>query len=233
MVAHAVQPPRLRKTPGLEVIEKTQPALEPVARDPGLGVVGRPLRVLDHERLERRAQESGPDGRPADAHDVRQVELALAELGRDRAADVRVLEGRGRDVARVKLVRRALMIAFLVGHRSHERDLLHDPGGPLPTLGDRDPRDGRIDGFRLAAMLGAGLGIEGLELAGAAGHPEQDAGHLPLPQLLGLQDHQVREAEREPGDRRPAPSPRFEGNPGGSRCPHESFRSGRCLIREA
>ena len=143
----------------------------------------------------RRAQESRPDGRPADADDVRQVELALAELGRDRAADVRVLEGRRRHVAGVELVGRALMVALLVGHRPHQGDLLHDLGGLLPALGDRDPRDGRLDGLGLAAVLGAGLGIEGLELAGAAGHPEQDAGHLPLPQLVGLEDHQVGEAD--------------------------------------
>ena len=50
--------------------------------DPRLRVVRRPIHVLDHERLERRTQEAGPDRRPADAHDVRQGELALAQLAR-------------------------------------------------------------------------------------------------------------------------------------------------------
>ena len=47
----------------------------------------------------------------------------------------------------------------------------------VPALGDRDARDGRGDRLGLAAVLGARLGVEGLELAGTAGHPEQDAGH--------------------------------------------------------
>ena len=60
----------------------------------------------------------------------------------------------------------------------------------------------------VAAVLGAGLGVEGLELARAAGHPEQDAGHLPLPQLVGLQDHQVGEADRDgPEARQPGRAP--------------------------
>ena len=48
--------------------------------------------------------------------------------------------------------------------------------------------------FVSPAVLRAGLGIEGLKLAGPAGHPEQDAGHLPLPQFVGLKHHQIGEA---------------------------------------
>ena len=51
-------------------------------------------------------------------------------------------------------------------------------------------------------MLGAGLGVEGLELAGAAGHPQQDAGHLPFPQLVGLQHHEIGKADRQRGQPR-------------------------------
>ena len=72
-----------------------------------------------------------------------------------------------------------------------------------------------VDGLRRAAVLGAGLGVEGLELARTAGHPEQDAGHLPLPQLVGLQRHQVGEADRQcPRPARPAaPQPSVRRKP--------------------
>ncbi len=59
--------------------------------------------------------------------------------------------------------------------------------------------NGRRDGLGLAAVLGAGLGVERFELAGAAGHPEQDARHLALAQIGGVECHPIREAD---GDRR-------------------------------
>ena len=138
-----------------------------------------------------------PIGRAADADDVRQVELALAQLAGHGAADVRVLDRGRRHVAGVELVGRALVVAFLVGHRPHQGDVLHDLGRLVPALGDRDPGNGRGDRLGLAAVLGARLGVERLELARAAGHPEQDAGHLPLAQLGGLERHPVGEAQRD------------------------------------
>ena len=55
------------------------------------------------------------------------------------------------------------------------------------------------DGVGLAAVCGARLGIEGLELAGAAGHPEQDARHLPLAEIVGVKGHPVGEADGDAG----------------------------------
>ena len=75
----------------------------------------------------------------------------------------------------------------------------------------------------VAAVLGAGLGVERLELAGPAGHPEQDAGHLPLPQLVGLQGHQVGEADRPTAPRPPAQADAPE-EPGGSSTPSPAHR---------
>ena len=139
------------------------------------------------------------DGRAADAHDVGQVELAFAQLTDHRAAEVRVLDrGRGY-VAGMELVGGALMVAFLVGHRPDERDVFHDLRGLIPALGDRDGRDGRRDGFCLAAVIGAGLGVERFELARPSAHPEQDARHPPFPQIVGVKCHPVREAQGNRG----------------------------------
>ena len=59
-----------------------------------------------------------------------------------------------------------------------------------------------IEGTAVAMALvsppwfGAGFGIEGFELAGPAGHPEQDARHLPLAQIGGMEGHPIGEADR-------------------------------------
>ncbi len=176
----------------------------------GLGVLGRLLGILDDERLEGGAQEARADGRPADADDVRQVEVALAELAGHRAADVRVLERRRRHIAGVELVRRTLMVPFLVGHGPHQGDLVHDLGRMVPALRDRDAGDGRRDRPGFPAVLGSWLGVEGLELARSAGHPEQDARHLPLPDVGGMEGHPVGEAQRHGPRRRQTRRPQSD-----------------------
>ena len=55
--------------------------------------------------------------------------------------------------------------------------------------------NGCCDGLGLAAVTGAGLGVKRFELARAAPHPEQDAGHLPLSQIRCMKRHPVGEAE--------------------------------------
>ena len=70
MIAHPVIAARLTETGRFQVVEQPEPAFETVGVNLRLGVVGRPFRVLNHEWLERGAQESRTDRRPADAHDV-------------------------------------------------------------------------------------------------------------------------------------------------------------------
>ena len=86
MVADAVDAADALEAGALEPVEQAEPAAEAVGGDLGLGVLGRLLGVLDHERLDGRPQEAGADGRAADADDVRQVELALAQLARPRSS---------------------------------------------------------------------------------------------------------------------------------------------------
>ena len=136
-------------------------------------------------------------------------------------------------VAGVELVGRPLVVAFLVGHGPHQGDLFHDLGRLVPALSDRDPRDGRLDGLGLAAVLGAGLGVERLELAGPAGHPEQDAGHLPLPQLVGLEGHQSVKLSGIAAEarRRRTQADASAGNRGGRRPPRRSSPPARSPSR--
>ena len=194
VVADAVAAAGALEARPFDPFEQAQPAAEAVGGDPGLRVLGRLLRVLDHERLDRRSQKTRADGRSADADDVGQVELAFAQLADHGAAEVRVLDRGRRYIAGVELVGRSLVVSLLVGHRPHQCDVFHDLGRVVPALGDRNPGNGRRDGLGLAAVLGAGLGIERFELAGAAGHPEQDARHLALAQIGGMERHPVGES---------------------------------------
>ena len=72
-----------------------------------------------------------------------------------------------------------------------------------PALGDANARHGRVDGLGRAAVGGAGLGIEGLELAGAAPHEHEDAGQAPAAQFLSLHGHGFLPAQHATG--RPSP----------------------------
>ncbi len=92
--------------------------------------------------------------------------MALAFFGNDGAADVRMLERGGWDVAGVKLVGRPLVVALLIGHGPHQGDVFHDPGRLIPALGDRDSWYGGLDRPRIAAVGRARLRVEGLKLAG-------------------------------------------------------------------
>jgi hypothetical protein len=127
---------------------------------------------------------------------MRQVKLALAQLADHRAAQVRVLDRRRRNISGMKLVGRPLMVPLFVGHGSHQGDLVHDLGRLVPSLGDGDRGNGGRDRLGLAAVLGARLGVERLELAGAAGHPEQNACPLLPAQVGGMNGHPIGETDR-------------------------------------
>ena len=123
-----------------------------------------------------------------------------------------MLERAGGRVAGVELVSGALVVAFAVGHRPDQGDVVHGGGGFFPAVGDPDSGHGRFDGFGAAAVGVVGLGVEGFELAGPALHPEQDAGHLAAAQLVGMHGQQVGEAEVQPQPRQ-RPGPGISGTP--------------------
>ena len=125
--------------------------------------------------------------RRADADEVRQVEVGRPDLLGDDRAEVGYLTPPDGSVAGVQLVDGPLVLAFLVGHRPDQGDVLHC----LATFGQCsatcDARQRGRDRLGRAAVAGAGLGIERLELARAAAHEQQDAGHALLAQLGGVQ----------------------------------------------
>ena len=59
------------------------------------------------------------------------------------------------------------------------------------VIGELNARHVGVDGQSLSAVGVPGLGIEGFELAGAACHPKQDAGHAAASQFIGPQADDV------------------------------------------
>ena len=144
----------------------------------------------------------------ADADDVRQVELRVAQLGGDHAAEVRVLDrarsGRSRCGAGRSPAGGCLPCWSSTGSGRCRSSPWRSASQPWAIW---MPGTAVSIALVVAAVGVAGLGVEGLELARPARHPEQDAGHLPLAQLVGLDRHQVGEAHRRRAPPRPGRSP--------------------------
>ena len=122
---------------------------------------------------------------------MRQIRIGHSNLrGHDRP-DAWILHGAGRNITSVKLIGGSGVFAFAIGHGANQRDVLHRVGDMGPTFGDLNTTDGGGDGLGRAAVVGAGLGVKGFELAGSAAHEEQDAGHAALAQLIGVKGHGV------------------------------------------
>ncbi len=203
VIRHPIRASRAGEPVALQGTQQSQPAGEPVFTG-GQGHVGGRLQGVGHgERLVIHAQETRArsPAAVADRDHVRQVELRVAQLGGDVAAEVRVLDRARGHVAGVQVVRRPLVVAFLVGHGPDQGDLVHDLGRLVPALRNGDARHGGLDGLGFGPVGVVGLGVEGLHLARPARHPQQDAGHLPLAKLLGMHGHQVAEAQ-SPGAHR-------------------------------
>src|SRR5262245_3678930 len=76
------------------------------------------------------------------------------------------------------------MITLKAGHGSDHGQFVHDFGRSSPVLGDLDAGNIRSNGLGRTLRFRTWLWVEGLELAGAACHPEQDAGAILLFQFV-------------------------------------------------
>ena len=117
------------------------------------------------DRLGGQADE-GRDGRVGRAGDLRdhRAEAGTAAVELALVAGVAGQADRG------------VVLVAAVGDRADQGDFVHDPREPGQVFADRDARQGRRDRAELAADLRGGirLGVEGLELARAAGQEDHD-----------------------------------------------------------
>ena len=67
------------------------------------------------------------------------------------------------------------MVPFLGAHRADDGEVLGLAGELRQVRTEKHPRHGRLDRFEGAAIGVAGLGVEGVGLARAARHPEENA----------------------------------------------------------
>ena len=105
---------------------------------------------------------------------------SATELLGDQRAERRVADRAGLLVAGPQVEGRPAVVAFLGAHRADDGDVFHLLGELGQVLADHDAGHRRLDRLELAAVGVAGLGVEGVGLARAAGHPEQDARLSPL-----------------------------------------------------
>ena len=142
----------------------------------------RPCCVLaDDQRSVLRPEEAGTVGRRAeeavrrDADEVRQLGAGLLQFLGDERAERRILDRAAGQVAGAHLVGGPAVVGFLGAHRADEGHVVHVPGDLRQVLADLDAGDGGGDLLEGAAVVVAGLEVEGVHLAGAAVHPQQDA----------------------------------------------------------
>ena len=153
-------------------------------------------RCIDGERFVVDAQKSGADtvvAAAADGNERRQRAIQITDLTGDVRGESRVFDAAGRNIASVHLVGRAAVVAFFVGHRADERDVLHHGRGLFPAVGDLNAGDGRVDCFGRSAVFRFGFGVECFKMAGSARHPQENHRHSLLAKLLGVQAHDVAE----------------------------------------
>ena len=142
--------------------------------------------IVDGQRLLVRSEESRgqcllratPDG-----DEVRQRHVLLAQFLRDDGAQARERHGAGAIlVTGVQIVGGQLVVRLQRAHAAQDRGVLHQLREAREMLADADARHRRFDGLEFAADVGRSLGlrVEGVDVAGPAGHPQQDARLGPL-----------------------------------------------------
>src|SRR5262249_42082951 len=118
---------------------------------------------------------------------VRQVVVALPEEVRSDRAHAWVDDPADAfAVAGVHVVAAAAVAPLAGGHATQERDVLHLLGNLRQVLAHLDAGDARADRLEAAGAVGR-LRIESVNMAGSAGHEQQDAALVALlPVGLGL-----------------------------------------------
>src|SRR3954464_2293931 len=98
----------------------------------------------------------------------------LRRLGAAAGADGRVDHRRVGTEAGLHGVGAALVVPLLADHRADQGDRPHLLRRPLKPGGEADALDGGLDGPGAGGDVGAGVGVERLQLARAALEPEED-----------------------------------------------------------
>ena len=141
--------------------------------------LGLSLMPGDGHRRVLRAEEPGPDvavqpaGRDRDV--ARQVVLRVAEFLGEHRPERRVRHHLAGQLAGVQQLRGPAVLALLGGHAADDAEVLGGRGELRQVLADPQPRDGGVGLLGRPAVLVAGLEVPGVGLAGAAGHPQDDA----------------------------------------------------------
>ncbi len=135
----------------------------------------------DEQRGVLRSEKPGAERRRvevakrSDAHKARQLGQRIAQLLRHQRTERGIADRRLRQIAVAQQVRGPAVIPFLGSHRADDGQMLGLRGQLGQVLGNPQPRDAGFDGLETAAVFVPGLQVEGIQLAGAAAHPQQNA----------------------------------------------------------
>ena len=157
-------------------VQVFEPAFLSVMLDSGLHV----LKVLpwigDLERIVIIAEKpaAGGPGTVQDRDVPRDFNPRHRQFVGDDRPQRRMDDCRIGTVASLEQVRPALMVPFFGDHRANHAQIVDLFGGVRQKVRDLKARKFRIDGFCFAADFRAGMGIESLQLAGPALHPQGD-----------------------------------------------------------
>ena len=148
--------------------------------DEGPQVFDAAVGIVDDERLIAWAEEAGAVAAMADGDEVGQRAVGVADfLGGDGAEAGIDQAAHAFAVAGVQVVVGAGVGAFRGAHAADDGGMVHEPGQPREVLADADAGDVGVDGLERAAVGGAGPQVEGVLVAGAAVHPQEDAAFVP------------------------------------------------------
>ena len=190
----------------LHEAQQVRPSIRGGRRQIGLGEIGQPVVPSQSERLVLRSEIAGPGvaDRP-DADEARQIGVGIALEFRHHRADLGVRDALGHFVASMHVVDAVGMVRRLRLHAADDSEFVDLLGHARQILADLGSRDARLDGAERPARWPARLHVEGVELAGPAVHPQEDAAFPAFLRLGGArlraeQAAEVRRRQSRPGD---------------------------------
>ncbi len=146
----------------------------------------------DHEGREARPEETRPVSSRielpvrSDADEVRQSRFIRAQLLRHQRTERGKLDRALGQIAGPHVEGGPPVVAFARAHGANDHHVVHVAGDLGQVLADADARNRSGNLAEGPAVDMAGLQIEGVHLAGAAVHPQEDAGPPPLRMVGGV-----------------------------------------------
>ena len=185
-----------------QILEHAEAIVELIVLDERVEILDATARIVDDEGLMASAEEAGPVTAIGDRDVIRQRTFLPADLHASDGADRGINESTlAFAITSVEVVTSPTVRAFRGAHAADDGCVVGQLGELREVFANLDAGNGRADLAERSALIGARTKIEGVLMARAAFHPQEDAGLCPLPGL-GSSAGQNRQpvGEREAAD---------------------------------